>query len=214
MLEVINEETDRLNRSVESLVELARIEAGEMQLRRRWAPVEEIIETAVKRARPLTAKHRVRVNVESGVPLVRVDAQAIVEAVYTLIDNAAKYSPGGTSIAISAAPAEGSLVRITVEDEGRGIPEGLRERVFDKFFRVSPSGPSPPNQPSGTGLGLAIAKGIIEAHGGTIAAEGRGSKPGTRISIQLPIGDEEPVTADGIAGPDKTSAASSGKGNE
>jgi K+-sensing histidine kinase KdpD len=215
MLEVIDEEADRLNRSVESLVELARIEAGEMQLRRRWAQVEEIIETAVERARPLTTRHHVVVSVEPGIPIIRVDAQAIAEVIYTLLDNATKYSPPGTSIAVSATQADDLTVRLIVEDEGRGIPEELHERVFDKFFRVAPAGASGSNEPKGTGLGLAIAKGVVEAHGGTIRIEGRRSKPGTLIRIDLPIGDEEPAASkDSTSASEKPLIAISGNQND
>jgi len=189
MLQVIDEEADRLNRFVESLVELARIEAGEMRLRRRWITVDEIFETAVERARPFTGKHRVLVNVEPSIPLILVDAQAMAEAVYTLIDNAAKYSPEGTIIRISAEQEGEQTVRFIVADHGEGIPPQLRTRVFDKFFRLE-HGRANSHPPPGTGMGLAIAKGIVEAHGGRIWIEGTATGVGTMVIVELPIGDE------------------------
>lgn len=191
MMEVINEESDRLNRFISGLIELARIEAGELQLRRRWGAVDEIISAALSRAEPITRGHRVELDVEKELPGVRVDERAVSEVVYTLIDNAAKYSAKGSVIRISARRAGDDSIEMAVEDEGPGIPSHLRERVFDKFFRATRDGDVPVHQPSGTGMGLAIAKGIVEAHEGTISiGSGRGGK-GTGVLFTLPIGDDE-----------------------
>ena len=192
MLDVIEEETDRLNRFVEDLVEMARIEAGEMHLRRHWRAIEEIITAALERAAPLTRGHEVLVRIEEGLPAVRVDARAVTEVIYTLLDNAAKYSPARTRIELRAQQSTGDgLIRLSVEDEGQGIPTDLRERVFDKFFRAMRDGDSITHQPSGTGMGLAIAKGIAEAHGGRIWVEDTGGARGCRVVVTLPIGGEE-----------------------
>jgi len=190
MLEVIDEEADRLNRFVEGLVELARIEAGELELRRRWGAVDEIVMTALERAEPLTQGHKVEVTIEKELPVVRVDARAVAQVLYTLVDNAAKYSHSGTSIKVSAGKADDEMLRLTVEDEGPGVPAELRERVFDKFFRAMRDGDTG-THPSGTGMGLAIARGIVEAHGGRIWIEDAGSGPGTRVVVTLPFGDED-----------------------
>jgi len=195
MLEVIDEESDRLNRFVEGLIELARIEAGELRLRLRWGAVDEVVAAALARAAPLTKDHTVSVEVEDGLPAVRVDQHAVAEVVYTLVDNAAKYSPPGTSIRIEAARAAGDMISIAVEDQGQGIPSFLRERVFDKFFRATRAGRRPP----GTGMGLAIARGIVEAHGGRIRAEGRAGGTGARVVFTLPIGDEGAAPAQAVA---------------
>jgi two-component system sensor histidine kinase KdpD len=191
MLEVIDEESDRLNRFIGGLIELARIEAGELRLRRRWGAVDEIISTALARAEPFTQGHKVEVDIETELPVVRVDERAVSEVVYTLVDNAAKYSPSGTSILISARRAGDGMIRMTVEDQGEGIAVGLRERVFDKFFRATRDGDISTHQPSGTGMGLAIARGIVEAHDGKIWIESGAGGKGTRVAFTLPIGDEE-----------------------
>lgn len=190
MLEVIDEETDRLNRFIEGLVEMARIEAGEMHLRRRWGSVEEIVATALERAAPRTREHEIRVKLSDGLPTVRVDDRAVAEVIYTLVDNAAKYSPAGTTINVEAKSRDSQTVQLSVEDEGPGIPAELRKRVFDKFFRAMRDGDSSTHQPSGTGMGLAIAKGIIEAHGGRIWIEDGSVPPGSRVLLTLPIGDD------------------------
>ena len=188
MLQVIDEESDRLNRFISGLIELARIDAGELQLRRQWGAIDEIVSTALSRAQPLTQDHTVEVNIGEELPAVRVDERAVSEVVYTLVDNAAKYSPPGTRIKISAGLVDG-IIEMAVEDEGEGVPVGLRERVFDKFFRATRDGDVSTRQPSGTGMGLAIAKGIVDAHEGKIWIESPSNGHGTRVVFTLPIGD-------------------------
>jgi len=191
MMEVIDEESDRLNRFIGGLIELARIEAGEMQLRRRWGTVDEITSAALQRAESITRGHDVEVNLETDLPVVRVDERAVSEVVYTLVDNAAKYSPKGTTIRIAAQRYDDGMIKMTVEDRGEGIAVDLRERVFDKFFRATRDGDISTHRPSGTGMGLAIAKGIVEAHAGKIWIESGTDGKGTRVVFILPIGDEE-----------------------
>jgi K+-sensing histidine kinase KdpD len=188
MLQIIDEESDRLNRFITGLIELARIDAGELQLRRQWGAIDEIVSAALARAQTLTKDHRVEVKIEQELPAVRVDEHAVSEVVYTLVDNAAKYSAPGTCIRISAA-VMGSMVQVAVEDEGEGVAVGLRERVFDKFFRATRDGDVSTQRPSGTGMGLAIAKGIVEAHEGKIWIESPSNGHGTRVVFTLPIGD-------------------------
>jgi two-component system sensor histidine kinase KdpD len=191
MLEVINEECDRLNKFIEGLVELARIEAGELRLRRRWGTIEEMVETALARASSLTNQHRVHVDIDNDLPVVLVDARAVSEVIYTLVDNASKYSRVGSRIRITASRSEGDMIKTTVEDEGPGVPAELRERVFDKFFRAIRDGDSSRKAPSGTGMGLAIARGIVEAHEGRIWIESGAGGVGARVVFTLPIGDDE-----------------------
>jgi len=186
MLEVIDEEADRLDRFIGELMELARIEAGDVQLLRQWSSLDEIIMAATKRAEPRTRQHRMELWLDHELPAVRVDERALAEVVYTLIDNAAKYSPPQTRIRISTESTQ-DTVRLTVEDDGPGIPVELRERVFDKFFRAMQDGDRA--KPSGAGMGLAIARGIVEAHGGRIAVEPPAELAGARIVVSLPTGD-------------------------
>jgi two-component system sensor histidine kinase KdpD len=127
---------------------------------------------------------------------------------YSLIDNAAKYSPAGSRIKISARRAENGMIMISVEDEGRGIPAELRERVFDKFFRATSEGAASLGRPIGLGMGLAIARGIVEAHGGRIWAESGTARLGARIAFTVPIGDEE---IDEEVGHDESIAANFGR---
>ncbi len=192
MMEVIDEESDRLNRFITGLIELARIEAGELHLRRHLGDIDEIISDALARAEPITREHRIELDIEKELPGVRVDERAVSEVVYTLIDNAAKYSPKGSTIRITAERTGDELIKMAVEDNGQGIPSNLRERVFDKFFRATRDGDiSKP--PPGTGMGLAIAKGIVEAHEGRIWIESGAGDQGTRVVFTLPIGDKDGV---------------------
>ena len=193
MLKVISEEVDRLDRFVESIVDLARIEAGEIQLQRNWGPVEEIIDAAVARAEPLIQKHQLTIAVEKDLPVIRVDARAVAEVVYTLIENATKYAPARTPIRVRAEHAPDEMVKITVEDEGPGIPLHLRERVFEKFFRGNGRATSSQSV-EGIGMGLSIAKGIVEAHSGRIWIEEGAASKGTRVNFTVPVGDDEPAT--------------------
>ena len=190
MMEVIDQESDRLNRFIGDLIELARIEAGELQLRPRWGSVEEIISTALTRAEPLTEQHPIEQEIEKELPLVRVDNRAVSEVVYSLIDNAAKYSPAHSPIRVIARRESNAMIQMAVEDMGPGIPPELRERVFDKFFRAMRDGDITTREPSGTGMGLAIAKGIVEAHAGRIWIEEGCDGKGTRVCFTLPIGNE------------------------
>jgi len=196
MLRVITEETDRLDHFVESIVDLARIEAGDVRLRRNWGPVDEIIDAAVARAESLTQQHQLKVLVEDELPIIRVDARAVAEVIYTLIDNATKYSPAGTCITIEAIRAPGEMVQIAVDDQGPGIPLPLRERVFERFFRAVDGKAMNPDRSSGIGMGLAIARGIVEAHDGRIWIEEGANGNGTRVIFTVPVGDDEEPAVD------------------
>lgn len=188
MLEVIDEESDRLNHFAEGLIELAKIGAGEMRLRPQWDAIEEIIAAALSRAESLVRQHKILIDVEKDLPIISVDSRAVSEVIYTLLDNAAKYSPVGTTIRIAARKSDEATVLISVEDEGKGIPVDLQERVFEKFFRATRDGDSRSHETHGSGMGLAIAKGIVEAHNGRIWITD--ANPGTRFEFTLPVGDD------------------------
>ena len=191
MLRVIDEESDRLDRFVEGLTKLARIDAGEMHLRRQRTQIDEIITMALKRAEPRTQTHQMEVWIEDELPAIKVDEQAIAEVIYTLVDNAAKYSPPGSPIRIRTAETPDHTLQLSVEDHGPGLRPEIRERVFEKFFRAMRDGDAGDRRSSGTGMGLAIARGIVDAHGGKIWIEDAEGHAGAKFVIQLPIGDGE-----------------------
>lgn len=188
-LEIINEETDRLNQFIEGIVGLAKIEAGALHLRKSWNQAEEIINDAIDRAKNRLSKHRILIEIEPELPTIFVDANSISEVVYTLLDNAAKYSPENSRIRISTRFDGDKNIEISVEDEGKGVSKEMREKVFGKFFRAAETDIH--NTSSGLGLGLAIARGIVESQGGKIWIEdGRGEYT-TRAVFTVPIEDDE-----------------------
>jgi two-component system sensor histidine kinase KdpD len=188
-LEIIVKETNRLNQFIEGMVELAQIEAGSLGLRRGWDEIPEIIEAALLRAEKLLQNRHILLKLEENLPLVQVDSKALAEVIYTLLDNAAKYSPENSQIEIAAHNTGQDTIEISVTDEGKGVPVKWREKIFDKFFRVAEAQKSA-NKPKGMGLGLAIAKGIIEAHGGKIQVADNPNRKGAKFVLTIPIGDE------------------------
>jgi K+-sensing histidine kinase KdpD len=188
LLEVIDEESDRLNRFIGGLAAPDRIEL-ERPIHLRAVNVADVIRTGLQRAETVTRDHRVVVALEDGLPAVSVDAASITEAIYILLDNASKYAPAGTIITVAASRADDREVRIAVADEGPGIPPDLRERVFEKFFRVPGRESHDPHR-GGVGLGLPIARRLIEAQAGRIWMEAPPSGRGTAVSITLPIAFE------------------------
>jgi K+-sensing histidine kinase KdpD len=192
MLRVITHGADRLDRFVEGIVDLARIEAGDMKLYRNWGAVDDIIDAALAQAEPLTQQHKIRVSLEDELPVVRVDARAVAEVIYTLIDNASKYAPPDTLIVIEATRVADEMIEIAVEDQGPGIPAPLRQRVFERLYRAANNG-SAGGHIGGIGMGLAIAKGIVEAHSGRIWIEDAPAGRGARIVFTVPVGDDVPA---------------------
>lgn len=181
LLEVINEETDRLNSFVESMVEIAKIEAGEFHLRKTPTEIGEIVSNALQRAESFTLDRRIRLKMQSNLPQISVDERAIAEAIYNLLDNAVKYAPPQSVITISAKQIE-DFVEIAVEDEGAVIPVEERGKIFQKFYRADKT-------KKGFGMGLAIVRGIIESHGGKIWVEA--GENGNRFAFELPINADE-----------------------
>ena len=181
LLEIINEETDRLNDFVESMVEVARLEAGDFHWRKTPTNVEEIISNALQRAESLVANHKVSVYLAKNLPKVTVDSKAISEVIYNLIDNAVKYSPFKSKIIISANQIEDYL-EISVEDEGKGVAVNERNQIFQKFYRGDKT-------IKGFGMGLAIVRGIIEAHDGRVWVES--GKIGAKFMFELPLNSEK-----------------------
>jgi K+-sensing histidine kinase KdpD len=194
MLRLISDDADRLDSFVESIVDLARIEAGDIKLSRNWGSVEEIVEAALARAEPLMRQHQLKILVENELPVIRVDARAVAEVIYTLLDNATKYAAAGTCITIKANRAPGEMVQISVKDEGPGIPEHLRKRVFEKFVHIG-GAPIGSGRPEGIGMGLSIAKGIVDAHGGLIWISGGEGAKGAEVNFTVPVGDDEADTS-------------------
>ena len=183
---IISEEASRLTRLVEDLLDMARIEAGELRPSMQLGVVAEICGNVLERCEGELREHRVLVDCPEDLPLVKVDSPLIAEALTHLIENAAKYSPAGSEISVSAL-IEGDELLISVKDQGPGIAKDEFDRVFDKFYR---STHLPDHNNIGTGMGLPIARGIIKAHGGRIWVE---SEPGqgSVFKFALHVGDTD-----------------------
>jgi K+-sensing histidine kinase KdpD len=188
LLQVIDEESDRLNRFIEGL---ATPDAADQPppVHLRAVEVAEIVRSGLHRAETVTRDHRVVVSADETLPPMSVDAASMTEVIYILLDNASKYAPVGTTISVSATRDGERDVRIRVSDEGPGIPEHLRERVFEKFFRV-PARESHDPRRGGVGLGLPIARRLVEAQSGRIWIETPASGRGTSVALTVPAGIE------------------------
>ncbi len=182
LVQTAREEADRLNRLVGNLLDMTRLQAGALRVKREPCDVEDVIGTALGQMKDRLAGRGVQVRMPEALPMIGVDFVLIVHVLNNLLDNALKYSSPDSPLEIEARP-ESKNVCISILDRGMGIPPEDLERVFDKFYRVQR-----PEQVTGTGLGLAICKGIVEAHGGRIWAENRAGG-GTVMTIALPLAE-------------------------
>jgi two-component system sensor histidine kinase KdpD len=177
----IQEAAGRLNRVLENLLDMTRLESGQLQLRLEWCDMNDLITGALNRASADLAGHEVIRDVAANLPLVRMDLPLMEQALYNLLHNAAVHTPAGTRVRVTAK-VEGSQLLIAVADRGPGLPPADLKRVFEKFYRA-PGAPV-----GGVGLGLSVTKGLVEAHGGDIAAENR-ANGGVRFTIRLPLAE-------------------------
>ncbi|MBS0252398.1 MAG: sensor histidine kinase KdpD [Proteobacteria bacterium] len=189
LLATIEEEANRMTRFVGNLLDMTKIDAGAVDIRRDWVDVADAIRGTFERAKKSFPKRKAEMAIAKSLPLVRGDAGLLGQVFFNLLDNADKYS-GPQSTTRILARAVGRNVEISVSDDGIGIPPEALDKVFDKFYRVAGSDGRAP----GTGLGLSIAAGLVKAMGGTIKAESpiAGGR-GTRITITLPAGKPDDV---------------------
>lgn len=181
----IRESALRMNAMVGNLLDMARLEAGAVRMRREWQPLEEVVGSALAACAPALQGRPVRVTLGDGLPMLQLDAVLFERVLVNLLENAAKYTPAGSAVEISAS-ATSSSVQIVIDDHGPGLPPGREEALFDKFERGTKESATP-----GVGLGLAISRAIVQAHGGTIRGENRtrpGGVEGARFTIELPRG--------------------------
>ncbi|MEW9899966.1 two-component system sensor histidine kinase KdpD [Chitinivorax sp. PXF-14] len=178
----MQEEAMRMSGLVTNLLDMARLQAGGVQLSKQWQLPEEVIGSALRASERLLREHRVTVEVAPEVPLVSFDAVLVERVLCNLLENAAKYTPPGSTIRIAVQPAEHD-VHLVVEDNGPGLQAGMEEKVFDKFTRGEKESAKP-----GVGLGLAICRAIVEAHGGRIWADSRPGG-GARFTVALPASE-------------------------
>ncbi|HUL50815.1 MAG TPA: sensor histidine kinase KdpD [Gemmatimonadales bacterium] len=185
MLQTILEEASRMNRLIANLLDMIRVESGALQVQKEWQPLEEPVGVALIRLEERLRGRPVNVHLSPDLPLIPVDAVLIEQVFVNLLENAAKYTPAGTPIDISAVAHDG-VMTVEVADRGPGIPPGEETKIFDKFYRSSSA-----TSASGVGLGLTISRGIIMAHGGRITAQNRPGG-GAVFRFTLPISGPPP----------------------
>ncbi|ARF85560.1 MULTISPECIES: DUF4118 domain-containing protein [Burkholderia] len=189
LVDAIHDEALRMTGIVTNLLDMARLQAGSLQLKRQWSLLEETVGAALAACRRVLARHPARVALPADLPLLQMDA-VLMERLFTnLFENAAKYTPPDTSLDIGAERVTDDgqpFVRVRVDDHGPGLPAGMETRIFDKFTRGEKESATP-----GIGLGLAICRAIVEAHGGKIGALNRtapdGHVTGARFWFTLPV---------------------------
>jgi two-component system, OmpR family, sensor histidine kinase KdpD len=190
LAQALHEEALRMSNLVNNLLDMARLQAGNVQLNHQWHVLEEIVGSALRALRRVLAEHVVEVALEATVPLVYMDSVLVERVLCNLIENAAKYTPKGSRIRIDGGVHQGEL-RVRVADNGPGLPPQMLEAVFDKFTRGEKESANP-----GVGLGLAICKAIVHAHRGRIWAENR-PEGGAQFTFTLPLGEPPPVPEPG-----------------
>jgi two-component system sensor histidine kinase KdpD len=184
LMESIEQEAHRLSRLVNNLLEMTRLESGAVEIRRDWHSIEEIAGAALHRLEPALAGRPVRVDMPAELPLVSVDGVLLEQVFINLLENAAKHTPEGSAILISASAGRNQAI-IEVADRGPGFAPGEETRVWEKFYRGNTG------DVRGAGLGLAICRAIVTAHGGTIEAENRAGG-GALIRMAIPMEGRAP----------------------
>ncbi len=180
-IRTIDQEADRLTRLVSDLLDMSRLESGKATLEPTDVSVGQLIRGGIRRAQPFLRDHKVEAEPSLDALVAHVDVFHVERVLENLLENAAKYSPAGTAITVSASRKRG-VVEVVVKDQGEGIPLEERERVFERFVRLGERSGRPP----GTGLGLSICKAIVEAHGGRIWVDGLEGK-GAELHFTIPL---------------------------
>ena len=181
VLQVLQEEAERLNDDIQNLLDATRITNENVQPQAEWAELADIVNAAIERRRARLAGRRIDLDLRADLPLVKVEPRLIEQALGHVIENAAKYSPPGSSIVVRAV-ADAQRVVVSVQDQGIGLTAEEKDQVWERSFR----GSRHPNV-AGSGLGLWIARAFVVANGGTVEAVSAGPRCGTTISVALPV---------------------------
>jgi two-component system, OmpR family, sensor histidine kinase KdpD len=184
--QAIYDEAQRMSSLVNNILDMARLDAGAIELNKQWYPLEEMIGTVLTRLQNRLEGRRVTVKLPPGIPMIYVDTVMIEQVLINLLENVLRYTPDRSPVAIMAE-VSAFAVEISVADQGPGIPEGFENKLFEKFYRVRHEAAQ-----SGVGLGLAICKAIIEAHGGSIQAQNQPTG-GAVFSFMIPLDHAPPV---------------------
>jgi len=184
LAEQLQEASDRLNRVIENLLDMSRLNSGVFALQLEWHDVADLVGVTINKLGKNLGLHKVEIDMPKDLPLVKMDFRLLEHALANLLLNAAAYSPAKTTIRISAMRVATTMC-VSVEDQGPGIPENLMDKVFEKFFRV------PGTPTGGVGLGLSIVKNIAEIHKGSVQVENR-PQGGAKFTVALPLTEAPP----------------------
>ncbi len=194
----IRDEALRMTALVNNLLDMGKLQSGEVKLNRQWQPLEEIVGAALAGAHQLMAQHTIKVHLSPDLPLLEFDAVLLERVLFNVLENAQKYTPSGSTIEISALVKEEDI-EVSIDDNGPGLPPDMEEEIFKKFTRGQKESATP-----GVGLGLAICRAIIEAHRGRIWAE-KSPLGGARFVFTLPLGVPPVVDEQPLLSPDRMS---------
>ncbi|MFI5390330.1 MAG: sensor histidine kinase, partial [Bacteriovoracales bacterium] len=175
----LQEAGTRLNRIIENLLDMSRLDSGIYSLDIQWHDFNDLLGITIKKLANPLAKHKIKIQIQDEIPLVQIDFRLMEHAISNLLVNAAMYTPPGSEIEIKIKKSNNYLF-FEVSDNGPGIPQQYLPRIFDKFFRVpgSPTG--------GTGLGLSLVKSIVELHNGVVTVQPN-TPNGITFIIELPV---------------------------
>ncbi|MFO0902218.1 MAG: sensor histidine kinase KdpD [Pirellulales bacterium] len=195
LLLTVRDESERLRRMLENLLQMSRLEAGAAPPNQQWHVVEELVGSALHRLRTELQGRPVTTRLPGDLPLIYVDGMLLEQVIVNLLENAVRHTTDGAAIELEASRETSDaseyagvpVLRITVRDEGPGVPAGAEQRIFEKFFRAAPTNDSG----RGSGLGLAICRAIVAAHGGTITASNRPTG-GAQFDVRIPCGESPP----------------------
>jgi two-component system sensor histidine kinase KdpD len=184
LLTTVLEETDRLNRLLENVLNLARARAGDVALERELTPFDDVVETVLARLRGPLSSFELRTRIDEGLPGVWVDAVQMDQALTNILENAVQYSPKGSEISVGVSRVRGGI-QVRVADHGPGIPPDERDQAVEPFYRGRSSSGS-----AGSGLGLAIARAVVAAHGGSLRL---GEAPGGGLAVVIELSAGAPL---------------------
>jgi two-component system, OmpR family, sensor histidine kinase KdpD len=182
LVATIIDESERLNRFIANLLDMTKLESGAIAPNTAPYDLDEIVGSALRRAGKILIHHHVELDIAADLPMLEVDAVLLEQALFNILDNAAKYAPEGSKIRLQGW-RDDDFVQLQILDEGDGIPPEDIDRIFDKFHRVNKGDSVRP----GTGLGLAISRGFVEAMHGTVAAANRTDRRGAVFTVRLPV---------------------------
>jgi two-component system sensor histidine kinase KdpD len=184
---VVRDEAERLNNDIQNLLDATRISRQQVTPQFEWIEPVDIVNSSLERRRRNLAGHQVALDLDANLPFIYVDPVLVQQAFVQIVDNAAKYSPAGSTIAVSAK-RNGHEVVLAVKDAGAGLTTEEKDQIGERFFRSSRLAVTT----SGSGLGLWIAKAFVGANGGRIQAISDGAAQGTTVALHLPIASDAP----------------------